>query len=1237
MTNPSNLYAEKIFAEHPLALWALDDKVDYISLITESQRNLSNWTITNGSSESFNFDYPVFDQPFPESYIGLFSADVPSSSIEQIVAISDDILNFNDFSSELSTFSVGACLYSLSPYINSVEIGYEYYDTTTSSTVQHLKSFDISLTDQWFFVSETFSILPESATVRVVVKINYLSGSLSAEDYLFLINGVTVGQWSEEFQSYSLGISPQTLPTGIFSSTTKGIKAYSYGLEEEFGYYLTENETLLSKNSGLPIVYGSSNVTAMSPSSNGSPSLIVPGKGFLNKIGQYKDYTFEMWLKVAVDCTEPKKIFGNLRGDNGLWVDGSFLILKIGSSIGSYFVGEWDRPMLIHITVSENSSSLLVNGEEVISLTYLTTDLEFPEISLGSLSNDWLAFWSYDDVYPFQVDCIAIYPYRVSSIVATRRFVYGQGVEFPEGINQSYSGTSVFIDYPFADYTNNYSYPNMASWNQGSVDNLTTNNGILSTPEYFLPDIVVNNKTDQDFYLDNASSQNESDLFFSLYPGGLDSWDYSEGYLLFNNLSFLQEEIKCFYGIFKSKAPAINEILIYIDSADSNDYFEISLNGSVISYKLKYNGILETVYQSYGYSTGETFVSGIHIDSFVSNFGGNVASFFGNRGSLRLYVGGKKELEDTFKGNIYNVGFSNNQNYQQIKDFFNEIGVPVNYENVFNLYGSLVDYDSGETYFGNEASYWDFLLNGGTPSGFSTYMLINHTASYTLSPVLYFGEYSLDIDINGSWKDYLPLSYFAQYVKNAKNDFYYDLDFLQFNINYPEPSKFVEDQSSGTWTYQELKEQYAIPVQRTYESLDNQLYTGYNDYSDLQNKSIKNYKYDTSTSMVKTHISFEYLSSGANAIDEFFTYTELAPKEGVIEPGINWINTKYEVVNNTILYPPKTADILEIAVVTHVDFTVKSSLKKKVNIKSLQLCSQAFNDVSPNPIGTRFGTSIYPYKKTGIYYDYKSPNPFTIYKGSSPYLYTTRHSGIELKGVYDPIVNRGVSIPINQNAVNSFKVIAIQAAIRYTQDFFPFAATEIFEIESRDKVIKIYMVANDPQGRRAKLYAIDAYSGQISNDIGFYWNGKVVKEPIITTKDWGFLGLSFTNALNFSNIVGSIKITGPILTNTISYYQSTNLQEKQKVVNRPWFKVKTDISTELDWNYWDSPSVTWNNVLILASSSYYGVDPSIIYKIYTGTNKIIVGDGPDKILKFGSYQYLFYQDVLWTSNTENAI
>jgi len=40
MTVPSNLYAEKIFAEHPTILWALDDSVDYISLVDEADRDV---------------------------------------------------------------------------------------------------------------------------------------------------------------------------------------------------------------------------------------------------------------------------------------------------------------------------------------------------------------------------------------------------------------------------------------------------------------------------------------------------------------------------------------------------------------------------------------------------------------------------------------------------------------------------------------------------------------------------------------------------------------------------------------------------------------------------------------------------------------------------------------------------------------------------------------------------------------------------------------------------------------------------------------------------------------------------------------------------------------------------------------------------------------------------------------------------------------------------------------------
>ena len=41
MSNPSNLYAEKIYSEHPTVLWALDDKLDYSSFISEDQRDIT--------------------------------------------------------------------------------------------------------------------------------------------------------------------------------------------------------------------------------------------------------------------------------------------------------------------------------------------------------------------------------------------------------------------------------------------------------------------------------------------------------------------------------------------------------------------------------------------------------------------------------------------------------------------------------------------------------------------------------------------------------------------------------------------------------------------------------------------------------------------------------------------------------------------------------------------------------------------------------------------------------------------------------------------------------------------------------------------------------------------------------------------------------------------------------------------------------------------------------------------
>lgn len=1240
MSSPSNIYAEKVFSEHPISLWTLDDQADYISLISEGNRSIASWTVTGGTAEVSTST----DHPFSDSVVSKIVGLSESADFGTVTCVSGDLVSFPDLNSDMATFSVGAYIKSLTSYITSIQIGYEYTDSTTDSVIQKLKTYNTSIYDKWVFVSETFDIPNENHNLRLVLKINYINTTSSPEGYEFLVNGITLGQWSEEFNSFSLGSTKTAVPSSIALASSYGIIADAYGLQESSGYYLVKDNSLMAKNSGVPMVYGAKNVTILSPSE--LPSLIVPGGGFLNESGKFNEYTFEMWIRINSDSSTNKRFFGPIGSTDGLYVNGPFITLKINNHFGSHYIGEWSRPMLIHIRITDNSASLLINGEEVITLNFVTLDLTFPDKFNGSNKDqDWLGFYSYDDVSPVEIDCISLYGYHISTIVAKRRFVYGQGVEIPENINASYSGSSTFIDYSFADYTNNYNYPDIGSWGQGVSDSITITDNTLTPPEYSLPEIILKNKTVAELYSECKLLQSEDDLFLRLKTG-----NDVEGCLLFNSLNFLPNSTKCFYGIFKANSiSTAAKVLFSIENSITDNKLTIKLENNTINYVLRFNGVDETVYSSDGVIAGKQFLVGLELDSFINKYGNNLGSFFGDMGSLKLYVGGLKELTNTFDGNIYKVAFSTPKNFSEMSNLFNEYGVPIDYENVFAEYGPYIDYDSGDSYFGNDgsfynesdtfviaqAAFWEYIISGGTPSSFASTRAISHLASYNLVPKIYFDSFELDIDISGSWEDQIPLSYFAQYVTDIRGNQYYDLDFIQFNINYPAPSKFTEYETTGSLTYDELQAEYQNPIQQSYSILDNHLYTGYLDYNDLRNRALKSYRYDTDNSLVRSYITFQHTQSGAALSQSFFTNTSVVPSNGIIDPGTSWMNTRYEVVDNMLIYPPKGVDFNDLSVVVTLNFNILGISRNKVKIRKMQLASQAFNDASPNPIGTRFGIPMYSYRKTGLYYDYKNQNPYTIYKGSSPYLYLTRNSGVQLRGTYDPQINRGLLIPINSEKASNYKVMAMQAAIRFDEDFFPYQPTQLFEIESKDSLIKFFMVASHPSGKRAKIYAINARTGRVENGIGFYLNGNIVKEPTITVKEWAMLGISFASLLDFGSSVGSIKINGPILVNLVSHYKSTNLQEVQSVTNRPWFKVKYSGPLSLDWQYWDASAFNWQSILVLSTTSYYGVKPSDIYKSYTGTNKIIVDD--TNPLRFENYQYSVLRDVSWQSIVQNAV
>jgi hypothetical protein len=1153
MSSPSNLYAERVFSEHPLALWPLDDTADYISLISEENRSLDLWSIGGGSLQESQVVGPILKSP-----TNRLLGDEPDV-IGAIELKSPNLLSFDALNKGAGSFAVSAFIFSETSFIDSVDIGF-YVDGQDPVT----QNYSFELFQSWGQVSGTFEIPEDSTDIfQAYIKINYKEGS-SGTDYGFLINGITIGQYSEQHNVISLGVQSEEIPSSIFlpDEVVEGIPTSSYGLSGNFGYYVVNKKIIKAKNFGVPMVFGSSNTTTLAPN-NDSPSLILPAQGFLNSLGQYQDLSLEFWLRVNSGSSSPKRIVGPIGSDDGLYVEGDFLTLKVENNIGSYFVGEWGRPMLLDINIINNNASLLINGEQVLSIDYQTERLSLlKEKSDDGRSHDWLGFYSDEEIGPIQIDCVGIYSYQIPETLAKRRFVYGQGVKIPDNINSSYSSTSLSIDYAFANYANNYNYPDIGRWKNGIVDNLNIENETLTVPNYDLPEFVFSNKTKDDWEIDLKASQDSTSSFISLKPN--QSWNETEGYILFPQIDVLKQSTKAFYGYFEKNLETSQEQILFKIINDSNkNYVEIVLKENDVICRISYNGRLSTLFENLDATTGEKFAVGIEIEKLSQSFGSEVAAFFGSRSQLRLYIGGEKDFSRTFAGKVYRVGFLNEKLLSESSSKFREDG-------------TLIDV--------NDYEYFSELV-----AGYTLFAKTDEVRGLTL-----------DIYTSSYWSDYVPLSHFAKYVKNSSNEDYYSLDFIQFNIDYPEPSRIIGDE------------------------------------------------YDTSKSIVKTYVTFQSLKFRAKEPDQKFT-TKIGPKSNnVVFPGSyvldgattdNWRTTKYEVVNGSLIYLPSEIDLSTTAIAFHIEFLVDGISSRPVKVKSLQLASKALNDTIPSPIGSKFGVPLYPYTKLGIYFDYKRPNPFEIYKASSPYLYLTKKSGVRLRGEQNLSLSRGLSSPVNQGLSSSYNVGAIQLSGRFDGDGFPADIIEVFEIEAKgiNSYIKFYLQSLDSSGDRGKIFGINTLTGRVEEGLAYFVNGVLAKDPIINLNEWFVLGVQFSNKLDFSGVEGAIRITGPLLINNLSHYQYTAYQERESVRTRPWLNVLNLEEGTAEWSFWASldefnnPEFLWKDVLFVLTSSASNVSPKEIYGIYTGTNKSITET--DKTLNLKNYAYKFYKDVVWQPYT----
>lgn len=745
MAVKSNSYANRVFAEHPIGLWSLDDNIDYISLISEPNRDIEIWpTIINATVSEYTSDFPP--KIFSNTIANSIETNYATDEEHEVTLVSDTIFSTSDLSQELDTFAISFYANARSSNISSIQFGYRYGTTDTLTT------FQVYNVSEWFLVSDTFVPPAGTEDIKIVIKIKYTSNSGE-----ILINGITTGQWSENFYATSLGKSTQEFTNiNLNEGSIFGIEAVSYGFNTKPGVYVASNSGLATRNTGIPLVFGATASAIILP--NSGPSLLVPGEGILNELGRNRTLTLEFWIRINGNTYESKRIVGPISSNDGIYVDGAFLTLKIGHKVASHYVGEWARPMLIQLIYDITYASLIINGEEVLAINLDAADKNFPPVldPETNLENDWIGFYAYEEVSPIELDCVAIYSYRVSAIIAKRRLVYGQAVSFPDKLSGASTEGIMLADYSVANYTKNYNYPSSsASWSQSTFNNLNVSNLALSSPNYALPSVVFSeNRQQQEWFSANLEIQESGKAFVKMQPDS--NWVETYGYILFPNMNFLLDNTDGFYGIFELDSETASEqILFKIKNNINLQQLTVSIDGADIIYKLNGSNIIYT--ESVDIEAGP-FLVGLSTISLIQEFSSELAALFSDRSQLSLFVAGDENLNNVFEGKIYNITIENQKTLNKTISDLEDINL--------------------------SANSWAIVANN---TGLAIENYIDRCGAYSLVPAQHYDNFEFLVNAYSVWEDYVPLSYLSTYINILDGSTAYGLDFFQINIDYPRP------------------------------------------------------------------------------------------------------------------------------------------------------------------------------------------------------------------------------------------------------------------------------------------------------------------------------------------------------------------------------------------------------------------------------------------------------------------
>lgn len=1206
----SSLYASRVYAEHPVALWAMDEPNYFVSLISQAEKEIteSNWDFDNATSSASAFTlsgYPFDDLDVNKIYLATASA----ATVEFRLSLSSSV-SYSEFDPNKGSVCVSSHMYI--PEQTSIlyaDIGFVVDGQELYTRYSFLK------TNIWEKISHTESTDGVSFIPFIRVVFDPAVDALESESSIYF-NGVSLGQWSEPYTSISTGISSASiaaLPNNISSlidypgeikSTT--IDPYGFNDESDHGYILSVNNSIFAKLSGIPMVYGSSGNIKLSrdnisvsqlPVVDGSsleellfdggsasssytefldgrnastyddseqyykiPSLVFPGKGFLNQYGSNKILTTEFWLRINPETLTRRRIFGPLASDDGIYVDRDFITVNVGNHSKSYFIGKWYRPMLVHFCQSQNEIFLMINGEKVISIT-----IDSLNISTFPLeSEDYLGFYTDEFIYLFEIDAFSIFPYAVAEQVAKKRYVFGQGVQEQENIVASKNGTLSYVDFPFSGYSSTIRYPDRSKWNDGFYNNLVADDKGITLPEYQLPEIIFNNNSastifqkslvTSGFYEENYAIQDEDYPHISMDPNNLYATSNSYGTIYFSKLNQTSSETRSIYSILKSSNNvSTRQSLMYISNNFDGNIFEVAINSGSIQYI--YN---ETILNSAPVGASSYFAVGVDFDKIEQTYYSTVGSFFSRPESLSLNFAGNQE--EVFLGKIFSLTLNNN--------FF-------------------TDKDGSQIFNSSGIAIQNFNVD-----------LHNYIGSYTLLPKTTNTSMILDVGVSGYWENSIPLSYFGKYITQADGKLKYDLDLLQFNIDTP-----------------------------------SSIFSKYN-----QNSS--NYQDSLST---KVYVTLQNIIEIGQVVYTQFTNVENIGMNKILDLGeiTSSENTKYKINDGTIIYPPKdVSGFTNYYITVHIEVSSKGVNTENIKIKNMGFASLSFDEGQFYSINTPSGGKFYPIVKNEDQYVYKRNTPVVINTESSPYLYLSGDSGIEVLPDVDENLLKGIAIPINDSLKIDQEVVGLQMFLMYNESNLFTERKKIGKIFSSNSSYDIILNPEN-DGKRAFLNIFNSDTGAELSNTRFFLNGNLVNKILIEPLAWNYIAISFEKEptedhypIYLDASIGEIEIYSGVKVDNVASFIELNPIKQNLSVYDDWSLISDNLDNvnnnviDESWQYW-SASSSWATILNEQSQevSLLSLDAKEIFNTYSGLSSGIVSD--DSTLEVSHDSVVVISDVTW--------